>query len=328
MIDEKLLEILRTGDGSYISGEELCKHSGISRAAVWKRIEKLREEGYEIEALPHLGYRLTGLPDRLIPAEIKLGMETEVIGGEVISYNRVDSTNDVAYELAEKGLREGSVVLSDEQTRGKGRHGRAWASPPMGGIYMSCILRPRMAPSEIARITLLAAVAVARAVRSCTGLEASIKWPNDIMIGSRKICGILTEMKAEQDSVDFIVLGIGVNVNTPVKHLPKTASSLKVEAERAGSEFRSSRIELARNIIETLDRYYDILKRDGFEPIIEEWKTLSSMLGSRIRVVLPNREFEAQAHTIDRDGALIVRLDSGIMERVSSGDIIMIRQKE
>ena len=325
MLDEKILEILRNSGESYVSGEDLCKRAGISRAAIWKRIEKLREEGYDIEASPHLGYRLAGIPDSLIPSEVQWKLKTKVFGKAVVSYKKVDSTNDIAYSLAEKGVREGMVILADEQAKGKGRHGRSWASPAKSGIYMSCIIRPPIAPSEIPKITLVAAVAVAKAIRQVTGLEATIKWPNDILIRGEKVCGILTEMRAEQDSVDFIVLGIGVNVNTPQKSLPKGATSLKEELRRAKRDEEISRIELAKKILEMLDEYYIMLKEKGSKPIIEEWKGLSSMLGSRVKAVLPNRTIEGQAHDIDPDGALVLRLDSGVLEKVSSGDIVMVR---
>lgn len=324
MLDEKILNILRNSRSDYVSGEDLCKTSGISRAAIWKHIEKLRGEGYEIEASPHLGYKLVSVPDSLIPSEIRWGLETKIFAKEVISYKKVDSTNTIAYELAEKGLREGSVILAEEQARGRGRQGRTWISPSKGGIYMSSILRPAIAPNAIPQITLFAAVAVAKAIRHLTGLNAMIKWPNDILVNNKKVCGILTEMKAEQDKVDFIVLGIGVNVNTPIRQLPRGASSLKEEMG-AGKEEDISRLELTRKILENLESYYFILKREGFKPIMEEWKHCSAMLGSRVRVVLQNRTFEGQAHNIDEDGALVVRLESGVLERVSSGDIIMVR---
>ena len=326
MLDEKILNVLRNNTQTHVSSDELCKLADISRAAIWKHIEKLRDEGYDIEASPHLGYRLISVPDRLIPGEIKWKLNTKILGKEVISYNKVDSTNDIAYELAEKGMKEGCVILAEEQAKGKGRHGRNWASPPRGGVYLSCILRPVMAPNEIPRITLLAAVAVARAVREVTGLAAMIKWPNDIMVNGRKVCGILTEMKAEQDKVDFLVLGIGINVNTPDRSLPKGASSLKAELRREGRRPGDlARLEIAKAILEYLERDYAVLKREGFKAIIEEWKRLSSMLGVRVKVVLQNRTFEGLTHDIDENGSLIVRLDSGVFERVSSGDVTLIR---
>ena len=325
MLDEKILNILRHSRDFYVSGEELCKHAGISRAAIWKHVETLRQTGYEIEAVPHLGYKLISAPDALIPSEIKWKLRTKIFGREIISYKKVDSTNDIAYHLAEKGVKEGTVILAEEQSGGKGRHGRQWASPSRGGIYMSCILRPGIAPNEISRITLLAAVAVARAVREISSLDVSIKWPNDIMFDGKKLCGILTEMKAEQDRVDFIILGIGINVNTPAKQLPKGASSIRDELRRRGIKGAVLRADLTKNVLEKLEECYNLLGRKGFEPIIESWKSLSAMLGSRVKVVLPNRTFEGLAHDINTDGALIVRLDSGVLENVSSGDVVMIR---
>lgn len=325
MIDEKILSVLRSNKDVYTSGEDLCKHSDISRAAIWKHIEKLREEGYGIEASPHHGYRLTAVPDSLIASEIRWKLKAKVLGREMVSYKKVDSTNDIAYALAEKGSREGAVILAEEQAKGKGRQGRRWESPSKGGIYMSCVLRPGIAPNEISKITLVAAVAVAKAVREESGLGAIIKWPNDILINGKKVCGILTEMKAEQDSVDFIVLGIGVNVNTPLSLLPKGATSIREELRHIEREAHLSRIDMAKKILERLEEDYMLFKREGFLPIIEEWRRLSAMLGSRIKVVLPGRVFEGQVHDIDADGFLVVRLESGVLEKVSSGDIVMVR---
>jgi len=325
MLDEKILNVLRHSKDSYVSGEELCKLAGISRAAIWKHIEKLREEGYDIEAVPHLGYELVAIPDSLIPSEIKWKLKTKVFGRSVISYRKVDSTNIIAYELAKKGMKEGTVILADEQVKGKGRHGRHWSSPSKGGIYMSCVLRPKIAPNEISRITLLAAVAVAQAIREVSSLEVTIKWPNDIMIDGKKLCGILTEMKAEQDSVDFVVLGIGINVNVPKVELPKGATSIKEELTSGGGKINLSRVELTKKVLEKLEEYYNLMKSEGFEPIIDIWKDLSVMIGSRVKVSLHGKTFEALAHDINPDGALVVRLDSGVLEKISSGDVVMIR---
>ncbi len=325
MIDNNILNVLRDSGDLYISGEELCKFSGVSRAAIWKRIEKLREEGYDIEASPHLGYRLIGIPDLLIPSEVKWKLRARYLGREIISYRRVDSTNAIAYELAEHGLAEGAVIFAEEQARGKGRQGRAWQSPSGSGIYMSCVLKPHMTPNEIPKITLVAAVAAARAIRDFTGLDAKIKWPNDILINGKKVCGILTEMKAEQDRIDFIILGIGINVNTKAKDLPRGASSLREELCIFGESDNISRVGLAKKMLEMMEEYYNLLKNKGSGSIIEEWRELSAMLGSRVRISLRDRTFDAQAHNIDPDGALVVRLDSGILEKISSGDVVMVR---
>lgn len=325
MLDEKILNVLRNSKDFYVSGEELCRHADISRAAIWKHIETLREAGYEIEAIPHMGYKLMSVPDALIPSEIQWKLKTKILGREIISYKKVDSTNDIAYKLAEKRVKEGVVVLAEEQSKGRGRHGRHWVSPSKGGIYMSCILRPKIAPNEIPRITLLAAVAVAKAIRDTTSLDVTIKWPNDITLDGKKICGILTEMKAEQDRVDFIVLGIGINVNIPVKQLPKGSTSLKDELRHSGIKEPISRVEITKSVLQYLEEYYNLSEHKGFEPIIDAWKRLSVMIGSRIKVSLPNRTFEGLAHDIDVDGSLIVRLDSGVLKKISSGDVVMVR---
>lgn len=325
MLDEKILNILRNNRDAYVSGEDLCKNADISRAAIWKHMEKLRQEGYDIEAVPHLGYKLKAIPDSLIPSEIKWKLKAKVFGREIISYKKVDSTNIVAYELAEKGMKEGTVILADEQAKGKGRHGRHWSSPSKGGIYMSCILRPEIAPSEISRITLLAAIAVAQAIRDTSFLEVTIKWPNDIMMNGKKLCGILTEMKAEQDSVDFAVLGIGINVTTPLKQIPKGGSSIKEELRHRGAKAILSRVELTKRVLERLEEYYNLLKEEGFGPIIDIWKDHSTMIGSRVKVSLPGKTFEGLAHDINPDGALVVRMESGLLEKISSGDVTMVR---
>jgi BirA family transcriptional regulator, biotin operon repressor / biotin---[acetyl-CoA-carboxylase] ligase len=325
MLDEKILSILRNNTESYVSGEDLCATTGVTRSAIWKHIEKLRGDGYEIEASPHVGYRLILVPDSLIPDEIRWRLRTKILGKSVISYRKVDSTNNVAYQLAEKGVGEGTVIFAEEQARGKGRHGRQWTSPSRGGIYMSCILKPEITPNEIPKITLLAAVAVAKCIRQVTGMSAMIKWPNDILVNNKKVCGILTEMKAEQDRVDFIVIGIGVNVNTPLRLLPKGASSLKEECRSRRKAEDLSRIELAKKLLENIESEYLSLKKRGFSVIIEEWKRYSAMLGARVKVTLPGRTFEGQVYNIDDNGCLVLRAESGMLKKVSSGDILMVR---
>ena len=325
MHDEKILGILRSNTEGHTSSDELCRVTGISRAAVWKHVESLRREGYDIEASPHLGYKLVSIPDSLIPGEIRWKLKTKLMGKAVLSYKKIDSTNDSAYALAEGGIAEGTVVIAEEQTKGKGRHGRKWESPPKSGVYMSCVIRPEMAPNEIAKITLVAAVAIAKAVRRFTGLEAMIKWPNDILVNGRKVCGILTEMKAEQDSICFIILGIGINVNAPIADLPKGASSLKEELRRPSKRDNLSRVELTKKVLESLEEEYFRLRTKGFKPIIEEWRSLSALPGAKIKVLLPGRTIEGEAHDIDSDGSLVLRLDSGVLEKVSSGDVVMLR---
>ncbi|MCX5716366.1 MAG: biotin--[acetyl-CoA-carboxylase] ligase [Candidatus Omnitrophica bacterium] len=316
-MDEKILALIRE-QRDYISGEEISKELGISRAGIWKHIEKLRSLGYEIEASPHLGYRFISAPDKLIPEEVSWKLNTRILGGKIYSFARTDSTNTLAYNLAEKGEPQGSIVFAEEQTKGRGRFNRAWQSRA-GGIYMSVILRPRIEPARTARITLAASVAVAEAVIETTRLAARIKWPNDILVNGKKVCGILTEMKAQQDETDFVVLGIGINVNNSPDSLPSTATSLRSEA---GKDIL--RVSLARKILELFEPYY-LKVDDGFDDIIRRWRGLADTLGKRVKVHAHNQQLEGQAMDVDENGALLLRLDSGFNKHILSGDVELVR---
>ncbi len=319
-MDDKILNIFRSSNGEFISGEEISEKLGITRAAVWKHIEQLRKEGYEITGEPHVGYRLTGTPDKLIPEEISHGLGTKIVGKKIYSYETTDSTMDVAHKLARSGSPDGTVVFSESQTKGRGRMGRHWVSPKGKGIYFSPILRPDVAPAEAPKITLMSAVAVALAIRKVTDLGALIKWPNDIMINDRKACGILTEMSAEVNTVNYIVLGIGINVNTDREHLPKEATSLKAEAGRS-----FSRVELTQELLREFERQYIIFRGKGFKMIIEEWKDLSHTLGEEVKIVCQDRKIEGTAIDLDASGALVVRMDNGFTKHITAGDVLMVR---
>lgn len=319
-MDEDILNIFREHPGGYVSGEDLSDELGISRTAVWKHIEGLRKLGYTIEAQPHLGYRLVNAPDRLLPSELTYGLDTKTIGKRVLSFDTVSSTMDVAYDLAQKTKGEGICIFAEEQKKGRGRMGRDWQSPKHKGIYVSIILRPDISPNETPKVTLLAAVSVAQAIRDATGLNSLIKWPNDVLIDGKKVCGILTEMNAESDRVKFLVIGIGININTKAKDLPKTAMSLRGQLGEA-----VDRIGFARSFLKELDKYYLIFKEQGFGPILNEWRNLSATLGERVRIDFQDRRIEGQAMDVDDNGALVVRLDSGFIERVLTGDVALVR---
>ena len=205
----------------HVSGEQLGRRFNISRTAVWKHVNELRRIGYEIDSSPRTGYSFVKSPDLVIPQEIALGLKTSIIGRRILYREEVTSTQDEAGEAARRGAEEGVVVISERQTRGRGRKGRSWASPPREGVYFSAVLRPNLRPSQIIQIPLIAGVAVCKAIRRVTPLEPRIKWPNDITIGGKKVAGILAEMSCDIDRVDHIVLGIGVNVNTQCSLLPE-----------------------------------------------------------------------------------------------------------
>ncbi len=316
-MDEKILALMRDKE-EFVSGEEISRELRISRAAIWKHIEKLRQEGYDITATPHLGYRFISAPDRLIPSEISWRLKTKSFGKKIYAFKKTDSTNTVAYELAEHGEPEGSVVLAQAQAKGRGRFGREWKSPPEG-IYMSLILRPDIEPVRTARITLTAAVAVAEAIREVTSLPAKIKWPNDILINSLKVAGILTEMRAQQDTVDFVILGIGINANNSKTDLPQTATSLKEELNQP-----VTKVDLAKRILEFLEIRY-LKLNDEFSSIMDEWRNICDTLGVRVKVNIHGEVIEGQALDIDENGGLIVRLDNGFNKHILAGDVELVR---
>lgn len=313
-----VLDFLKAQDG-FVSGEEISRNLKISRTAVWKHIARLRTEGYLIEAVPHLGYRIISIPDKLLPEEISYQLNTKVIGQSLFYYETLGSTMDTAFELGLKGFPEGTVVFAESQTKGRGRLGRSWFSPKEKGIYLSLLLRPEFLPQEAPKITLMTAVSISEAIKKITGLSVLIKWPNDIVVGGKKLAGILTELDAEADKIKFINIGIGINVNSSKSFLPKESTSLK---EEIGTEL--SRIELAREVLRAIESNYFILKDKGFKPILEKWLASSAILGKRIEISSQNRIICGEAQDIDMDGALLVRQDTGFIERVLSGDVVRI----
>ena len=314
------MDFFKKRDGGYVSGEELSEALGISRTAVWKHVEKLRDEGYDIAASPHLGYKLISAPDRLTGIELKWELNTELIGKKIYSYKEIGSTNEAAYDLAMSGEEEGSVVVAEYQTKGRGRMGRKWISPKGKGAYFSMILRPDILPREISSITLLSSLAVAKTIREKLGLRALIKWPNDVLINNGKVCGILTEMNAEPDKINFIVLGIDININTKEEMLPEGASSLMAEK---GEEV--SRLEFVRQLLECIDKYYKIFNSGKISDIIKEYKALSAVLDRRVQINYHNRLVSGHVLDVDKEGALILRMDSGLNERILAGDVTMLR---
>jgi BirA family biotin operon repressor/biotin-[acetyl-CoA-carboxylase] ligase len=315
---ETILHSLR--QGGRISGEELGQNLRISRTAVWKYITALRREGYHIDSSPGKGYSLVSAPDSLLPEEIKAGLRTSLLGRRIAYHRELTSTQDAARSLAAQVADEGTIVIAETQVAGRGRIGRAWASPP-GGIYLSIILRPDIEPSEALGFPLIAGVAVAQAIEQLTGLKPQLKWPNDIIVAGRKAGGILTEMSAEMDRINYIILGIGVNVNTERAHFPEEiegiATSLRTEC---GKEV--SRVQLVQGILAELESLYQVFQVSGFEPIRERWKARSCTIGARVSIRGAREQVEGEAIDIDEDGALILRKAGGALERVVAGDVI------
>lgn len=324
MIDEKILKLLKENRGEYISGSEIGKNIDLSRTAVWKHIKGMREAGYEIDAVQNLGYSLLSSPDLLTQAEIGTGLRTKYIGKKVHAFSLTDSTNTKAFELALHGAPEGAVVVAEGQRKGKGRLGRKWESPKGVNIYASIVLRPRIAPPAASQLTLLAAIATARAIEKTAKILPDVKWPNDILIRGRKVAGILTEIDSEADIVNFIVIGIGIDVNMGRDSLPadvaKVATSLK---EEMGKSFE--RVILIQELFRQMEKWYEVYKAEGFGPIITEWERLSIMAGKYIRVSFLKESKEGVALGLDTDGALLLRLPTGKIERIVAGDVTMVR---
>ncbi len=338
----KILNFLYQRKGGYVSGEELSKELGISRTAIWKHIKVLKEEGYKINSQKRLGYSLVSTPDLLLPYEIKRNLKTKILGKKIYHFREIDSTNDFAIELARKGIEEGTVVVAEIQTKGKGRLGREWSSP-FGGLWISIILRPKILPTQAPRMTVIAALGVAKTIKELYSLDAFIKWPNDVLIWSRpetirangrirkkesrvfkKVCGILTEMGAEQDTVNYVVIGIGANLNIDIRKFPiefrKDATSIEKELGR-----KIDRVEFTRRMLEEIENFYLLFKKRGFAPILREWKKISATLGRRVKAVSGRRIIEGKAIDIDSDGALIIRTEEGKKERILAGDVTLMR---
>jgi BirA family transcriptional regulator, biotin operon repressor / biotin---[acetyl-CoA-carboxylase] ligase len=318
--DAKILVALRANpDG--VSGADLAEQLGVSRAAVWARIEELRRVGYGIEAGPHFGYRLVNVPDALHADDLlaRLG-KTRVIGRDIRVFERTTSTNDVIEKLARDGVKEGVVVFAEAQTRGRGRLGRRWLSPGRKGLWFSILLRPDLRPQEATQLTVASATALRRAIASATGLQPEIKWPNDILVGGKKVSGILTELSAELDRVRYVILGIGVDVNLGAAEFPpelrKLATSLKIEAGRM-----IPRAELATAILRELDADYARIGGGGFAKVADEWQAHCLTLGCQVTIQTGERKIRGRAESLDESGALLLRTEHGHLERIIGGDV-------
>lgn len=323
--EEMILAFLAEGGEDYVSGAALSDKLGLSRTAVWKHVEQLRRLGYRIDAQASRGYRLLEVPDRLTTLEIGPLLATRELGRTLHHYETVESTNSKAFELAHEGGFHGEVIVTEHQTAGKGRRGRAWSSPAGKSLAMSVILRPEIAPARAPELTLVAAVALAQTLRD-SGVEAKIKWPNDVQIGGRKVAGILTELSADVERVHFVVLGIGVNLNAETGDFPPEVAELatSVQVVRRSPVHRALFTAALLGQLETwVDRWTD----EGFEPVRAAWKELSSTLGEEVLVRADNRELRGIAEDIDPSGALLLRVGDKL-ERVLSGDVEQLRARK
>ena len=314
----EILKMLREAN-TYLSGQELSEQLGVSRTAVWKVIRQLGEEGYEIEAVRNKGYRLVKSADVLSKEEIESCLKTQWAGRNLIYYPVTDSTNTRIQQMAEEGAVHGSVAVAGEQTAGKGRRGRSWIDPPGAGIAMSILLRPEISSENASMLTLVAALAATKAIRTLTGLDAKIKWPNDVVLSGKKAVGILTQMSTEEDAIRYVIVGIGVNVNR--EHFPEeieqTATSLKLESGRT-----ISRSSLVAEILQEFETYYArFLEKNDLSELCAEYDSWSANVGRVVRVLDPAGEYSGEALGIDSRGQLLVKCAPGEIRRVISGEV-------
>jgi len=318
-----ILASLVDNAGEFTSGEALSEKLGLSRTAVWKQVRALRAQGYEIEAVPARGYRLMAVPDRLSALELLPLLNTRKLGRVLHHFEVTGSTNEVAFRLAQEGAVHGAVVLAEQQTRGKGRRGRVWLSPAGLNLYLSAILRPELSPQRAPELTLLAAVALAETLREA-GAQAFIKWPNDVQVEGLKIAGILTELSAEPERVHFVVLGMGVNLNLRQAEFPPELKGLATSLWEARGA-RVPRALFTAALLSRLEAWLQIHEDEGFNPVREAWKQLSSTLGHDVVVRTERTEFQGRAEDVDAVGALLVRTFDGRLERVLAADVERLR---
>lgn len=312
----KLLELLKSNSG-YLSGESIGTQLGVSRTAIWKYIKALRAQGYNIEAVTNKGYRLVSDDDVLSSIEVQLSLNTQLIGSKILCFDTVDSTNNKLRLLAMEGAVEGTTVIADEQSGGKGRRGRAWSSPKGTGLWMSVLLKPDIAPQEASRITLVAGLSVCQGINNLLGISSGIKWPNDIIIDGKKVCGILTEMSAQIDNVEFVVVGIGINVSTA--DFPGELKEVAVSLMQATGK-KIKRSQVASAILTAFEENYGKYTQEGFLAVKADYEKSCITLNKEVQVIA-KEGFAGRAVGINDDGELIVEKAGGERVTVFSGEV-------
>lgn len=314
----EILEYFRKANGTYVSGEQMSKDLNVSRTAIWKHINVLKDRGYIFESSTRKGYRLIYAPDLLTPLEIEGVLHTDVLGRRVAYFESINSTNEEAKKMAREGAEEGTIVVAEEQVTGHGRLTRGFYSPFAKGIWFSVILRPTFFPMEASKCTLMAAVGVCRGLRRLGLTEAGIKWPNDILVKGKKVVGMLCEMSSSMEKIDYIVMGIGINTGIKEKEFPEefreTATSFLNEG------INVSRKNLLAAVLAELEAEYKVAQKEGFERVLEDWRKLSVTLGKEVRVIYSDENYIGKAIDIDKDGCLLIETKKGV-QRILAGDV-------
>ena len=315
---DKILQVLREAD-DFISGQEICNRFSVSRTAVWKAIKQLRDEGYSIEAVNNKGYRLEETPDVISAQELGSLLHTQWFGKEILYFDSIDSTNNELKRQAEKGVKHGLLAVAEEQTAGRGRRGHAWVSPPGTGIWFSFLLKPEISPDKASMLTIVAAMAVSGAIREVTGLDAQIKWPNDIVVNGKKICGILTEMGTNGVKINYVLIGVGINVN--LKEFPEEMQ------DKATSLILEGGHEYDRNhVIAQVMKYFEInyekfIQTCDFTHLLDDYHRILANLNQPVRVIDGDRSFEGICRGIDEKGELLVERQNKEVVKVSAGEV-------
>ncbi len=315
---EKILRLLRENN-DYISGQAICESLGVSRTAVWKVIKQLKNEGYEIDSVSNKGYKLTESPDVMSEAEISSRLDTEFLGKKLYYFETIDSTNEYLKHLPEEETVHGTVCIGDHQSAGKGRLGRTWLSPRGSSIYISYLLKPDIEPANASMLTIVAALSVAKAINKVTGLDTSIKWPNDIVVNSKKVCGILTEMTADMDRIERVIIGIGINVNMESfdDSIKDMATSLRIE-----SGMVVKRADIIINMLKTFEEYYSMfVKTEDLSLLLDDYNSILVNRGKEVRIIERDKEWAATAVSMNKLGELIVNDNEGKEVNIRSGEV-------
>lgn len=317
-VSQSILKMI-LGSSAPLSGEKMARELNVSRTAVWKGIKHLQDRGFRIEARPGVGYILTGYPNKLLPELIETDLKTEIVGRKVFCFDVINSTNTQAKAMAAEGLEEGAVLTAEAQTDGKGRIDRKWFSPEGQNLLFSIIFRPKLLPSQIFCLNMVASISLVEAIEEISPLKPLIKWPNDVYVNNRKLAGILTEFSGAADGIDYAIVGIGLNVNFDPSGLPdidQPATSLKRELGKS-----LSRLELLRTVLRKLDYHYRLLLQ-GFDDTLRGlWNSRSLVLGRKVTITSFGNQEHGTAISIDKDGALILEDQVGNTKRIICGDV-------
>lgn len=316
-----ILAFLKQGNSDHISSKVLAESFSITRQSVYEAIAYLRGCGYKIDANRREGYKLIATPDLLLPMEIAAGLKCRTFARKIYSYQSIGSTNTVAQELAKAGLPEGTLVVADKQTKGRGRLGRTWHSPSGVGLYFTLILRPNLSPDKIAGFSLVAGLAIVRAINDVSGIEARTKWPNDVLYKSKKLAGVLVELAAELDKINFMVVGCGINVNHRKKDFPLSLQRKSTSLRLINKE-SISRVALLQNVLTQFESLYDNFCKHGFKYLRNELLEYSALINKRVSLSVGRTRITGKVMGFDDVGRLLIKNKKGLMS-YSAGEVTL-----